>query len=96
MLAILSTFFELGSTRQHGAGMNKKLSAAFVECRPATGLAHEERTGELPFEILDMAADGGLRDAELPGGRRETACFRNSDKNLEPPQRWIQHLPPIA
>src|SRR5215470_5476272 len=74
MLAIVSAFFALGSTRQHGAGMNEKLAAAFVECRPATGLAHEERTGELPFEVLDMAADGRLRDAELPGGRREAAC----------------------
>ena len=81
--------FELRGARQHGASVNKKLAAAFVECRAATRLAHKQRTREFVLEVVDVIADGGLRNAKLPRRRRETARFRNSYKDLESSQRWI-------
>ncbi len=73
--------------------MKQKLAAARVEHRPATGLALEQRTRELLLEVLDVAADRGLRDAELAGRGRETPGFRNGYKDLEPTQGGIEHAP---
>ena len=64
--------------------MKKKLAAAGAECRPATGFAGKKRSRELLLKALDVAADGGLRDAEVPGRGRETSSFRNHYKDLEP------------
>src|SRR5215510_12156286 len=64
----------VGRSEEHTSELQ---SRGHLVCRLLLEKKHEQRAGEFLLEVLDMAADGGLRDAELTRRRREAAGFRN-------------------